>query len=130
MIGLIASLEGFYGAESSDPRRVTFFLIILFPCVGLSCALGTLAVSGSDLLVNCNPAPVTVWSSNITTTVQSTSSYDQCSASFRVYGFVELLGGAAMGAIIIIVVSLSLRKLRIEAAEFDAKQADMELMAA
>jgi hypothetical protein len=130
MIGLIASLEGYYGAESSDPRRVTFFLIILFPCVALSCTLGTLAVTGSEVLVNCNPPPVTVFSSNVTTTVKSSSSFEQCNTSFKVYGFVELLGGAAMGMIIIVVVTISLRKLRLEAAIFDAKQADMELISA
>jgi hypothetical protein len=130
MIGLIASLEGFYGAESSDPRRVTFFLLILFPCVAVSCTLGTLAITGSEVLVNCNPAAVTVFSSNSTTTVKSTASFEQCNTSFKVYGFVELLGGAAIGLLILIVVAISLRKLRVEAAEFDAKQADMELIAA
>ena len=130
MIGLIASLEGFYGAESADPRRVTFFLIILFPCVAIACTLGTLAVTGSEVLVNCNPATVTVWTSNVTTTVQGKQSFEQCNTSFKVYGFVELLGGAAIGLLIIIVVWFSLRRLKKEVELFDARQADLDLIAA
>lgn len=126
MVGFIASLEGYYGAESSDPRRVMLFLLMLFPCVAVSCALGTLAVTGSEVLVNCNPVLVTVLAANATASVTSTTTFERCSTSFKVYGFVELLGGAAIGLVLIIVVFLSWRKLKIEADYNDAKQADIE----
>ncbi|KAH9258390.1 hypothetical protein BASA82_000446 [Batrachochytrium salamandrivorans] len=126
MIGLIASLEGSYGAESGNPRRVLFFLVLLVPLVALSIALGVLVLAGRGdaWLVNCESSTAMQDLFNATTS----DILIECGTSYVVFGFLELCGGGGVGLIIFFIVYFSLRKLKLEAAENEAKLADMETL--
>lgn len=129
MFGLIASLEGYYGAESYDPRRVMCFLIALIPCIAAALTLGVLAITGNGLLLDCDSsAQVAVVQGNTTVNDQKSAldNFNQCSTSYKLYGFVELLGGAALGVIIWVVVASSFSSLKMEAAMQEDKQVEIE----
>lgn len=128
MVGLVASLEGYYGADSLNPRRVLLFLVALIPCVAVSFALGILAVTGSSILVDCGAKKqVTVVGQNSTSIANTqNNNFDSCSTSFKLYGFVEILGGASLGLLLIIIVAASYRPLYRESLELEQKQDAME----
>jgi len=130
MVGVIASLEGYYGADSRNPRRVLFFLVALVPCVAVSFVLGVLAVTGNDILVNCDSGQqVTLVTNNNThTSVTAQNNFDSCSTSFKLYGYVEILGGASLGLVLVIVVATSYRPLQRESKELGEQQDAMEAM--
>jgi len=127
MLGIVGCLEGYYGAESAEPRRVFFFLAVLFPCVAVSLSLAILALTGSNFLVDCQANnSVTVMVQNKTITQQEISGFTQCSTSYQLYGYVELIGGAGFGFVCIIVVATAMRSLRRESAVREAKRSELE----
>jgi hypothetical protein len=130
MFGLLASLEGYYGAESLNTWRVLFYLLCLIACVAVSCTLGVLAVTGSELLVDCGGGSSfqkEEANQNTTRIATSSANFDSCSTSFKLYGFVELLGGAGVGLICLVATAASYKTLAWESEQLDAKKDAMEI---
>ena len=63
---------------------------------------------------------------NTTSVNTQNNNFDSCSTSFKLYGYVELLGGAALGLALMIIVALSIRPLWREAQQADARQDALE----
>jgi len=106
-----------------------FFLALLVPCVVVSLTLGVLALTGNNLLVNCNSSnKITLVVQNSTTSNSSVNAQEffNCSTSYQLYGYVELFGGAGAGLLCFIVVASAMRPLRRDTALREAKRAELE----
>ena len=128
VVGIVGSLEGYYGASMLDVRRVRLFLLTLLVCLSVSFALGILALNQSSLLLDCQEGIVTYVRENITVTEgsENLSGIEACSLSYQLYGYFELLGGAALGLLLFFVTSASYREIVQESVVYKQMIAEQE----
>ena len=121
LFGTIFSIEGYQGATELQPNRVRMFLASLFVSVAVSAWLGVEAMQ-NDKPVECQDtftlrkvvrASLDNGTFSGNDDVQSNIYYNiSCLTSYDLYAYLELLGGACLGVVLIISVALSMEELR------------------
>ena len=105
--GVVFAIEGYQGATHYQPNRVFAFLASLVVSVAFSAYVGILAIQ-NDTPDECTEKYELkqVMGSTTEATGENFIS-DACRTSYRIFAYLELLGGVCLGIVLIIGVALS-----------------------